>query len=94
MTRPCPRCQGPHSGRQPHCRPCHAKYMREWRAGFQPMPRVDLNNTKSDRALALHERGLSNAQIAEILGVSSGNVSTFIKNALKKRERMRAKAEQ
>lgn len=58
------------------------------------MSRIDLNDTKTDRALALHERGLTNGEIAECLKCSSSNVSTFIRNALKKRERERAKANQ
>ena len=52
------------------------------------MARIDLSNTKSDRALALLEKGLDSAQIAERLGVSPRQVMTFVRNALKKRERL------
>lgn len=52
------------------------------------MARIDLSNTKSDRALVLLEKGLDSSQIAERLGVSPRQVMTFVRNALKKRERL------
>lgn len=58
------------------------------------MPHINLNNTKSDRALALHEKGLDSEQIAARIGCSPHNVPAFIQNALKKRERLRQKASQ
>lgn len=45
------------------------------------------DTTKSDRALALREKGLTPTQIAERLGTTRGSVSAMIIAAKKRREK-------
>lgn len=45
-----------------------------------------MKEDKCERALQLHEKGLSPAQIAERIGSNPRNIGTMVKNALRKRE--------
>lgn len=56
------------------------------------MTRIDTNDLKCDRVLALREKGLSNQQIAERVGCTVRQVPTFVKVALQRRERKMAEA--
>lgn len=55
------------------------------------MPHIDLSNTKSARALELHEKGVPFSAIAERLGVSKPNVYSLIAQARKMRARKESK---
>lgn len=46
---------------------------------------------KCDRAFELHERGISNAAIAERLGIKQSDVSDYVKSGKVRREKASAK---
>jgi DNA-binding CsgD family transcriptional regulator len=57
------------------------------------MAHIDKTNPKGDRALELFEKGLKPAQIGERLGLGRKNISSLIKDAMKRRQRKQEAAE-
>jgi DNA-binding CsgD family transcriptional regulator len=57
------------------------------------MAHIDKTNPKGDRALELFEKGLKPAQIGERLGLGRKNISSLIKDAMKRRKRKQEAAE-
>lgn len=49
---------------------------------------TEQTRAKSDRALALFEKGLTTSQIAERLGVAQNNISAMLRHARKRREKV------